>query len=68
MAGDHPDREQIDQLLHDNPELVQQFQQLADQFQKLREAIKPAAAATPQILSQKFGLALQDGEAQVEFA
>lgn len=67
VAGDHPDRDKIEDLLRSNPELAQQFQQLAEQFQKLRAA-EPAAAATPQILSQKFGLSLCDGEAEVEFA
>jgi hypothetical protein len=66
VAGDSPDSDKIMSIFHDHPELVAQFQSLAQSFAKLRAADPTQAAADAQ-QPPVFGITINGQQAQATF-
>jgi len=62
----HPDKEKIEQLLRENPDLVQQFKQLQSSYERLRQS---SAEATPQdsLTAPRFVVSFVDEQAHASF-
>jgi hypothetical protein len=67
VAGNNPDADKITAILNDHPELVAQFQALAQSYGQLRAA-DPTLAAADTLHPPVFGITINGQQAQATFS
>ncbi len=65
VGGDHPDAQQIEDLLEENPDLAAKFKALQQSYQKLRSAEETTPSAPP-AFGPTFVLKMLNGDAKAE--
>ena len=66
LAGQHPDRDKIEKIFEENPDLAAKFQALAQKFNDLRAAENKPQSDQP-LLGPSFGLSIINDDFQAAF-
>jgi hypothetical protein len=67
VNADHPDGEKIEQLLRENPDLIEKFDQVQDAYARLRSS-SGEAKPSDELLAPAFSIVFADNAARVVFA
>lgn len=67
LVGDHPDRDKIEKIFEESPDLVARFSAIAKRFTDVRNAENGPQSSQP-LIQPNFGLSILDDECQVAFA